>query len=107
MSKHTRRGRMTLTCSADYMYPSFDPFEEDLEFDYRMFEDADEALAVMERRSQRKRYMVGLFPGVNESFLQRDSIRKSPLFAPSTKPVTGKRSVRPLCQHEAQVPRST
>ncbi|KAF9646532.1 hypothetical protein BDM02DRAFT_3118464 [Thelephora ganbajun] len=58
----------------DYMYPSYDPFEEDLEFDYKIYEDADEALAVIDHRSQRKRYMVGLFPGVNESFLQRDSI---------------------------------
>ena len=58
------------------MYPSYDPFEK-LEFDYKIFEDADEALAAIGRRSQRKRYMVGLFPGVNESFLQRDSIRRS------------------------------
>ena len=60
------------------MYPSFDPFEEDLEFDYKTCEDVDEVLAIISRRSQRKRYMVGLFPGVNESFLQRDSIRESP-----------------------------
>lgn len=36
----------------------------------------------MEVRSRRKRYMIGLFPGVNESFLQRDSIRESLLLAP-------------------------
>jgi len=58
------------------MYPSYDPFEEGLEFDCRVYEDAEEALAVIDRKSQRKRYMVGLFPGVNESFLQRGSIRE-------------------------------
>lgn len=41
-----------------------------------MYEDVDEALAALGARSQRKRYMVGLFPGVNESFLQRDAIRE-------------------------------
>lgn len=66
-----------LTFFADYMYPSYDPFEEDLDLDYGVYEDPDEALAIIGRRSQRKRYMVGLFPGVNESFLQRDSIRES------------------------------
>lgn len=60
------------------MYPSYNPFEEDLDFDYGVYEDPDEALAALGRRSQRKRYMVGLFPGVNESFLQRDCIRESP-----------------------------
>ena len=70
---------MTEPFSTDYMYPSYDPFEEDLDFDPKIYEDADEALAVIDRRSQRKRYMVGLFPGVNESFLQCGSIRKSSL----------------------------
>jgi len=65
----------------DYMYPSYDPFE-DLDFDYKTYEDVDEALAVIDRLSRRKRYMVGLFPGVNESFLQRDSIRESLLLVP-------------------------
>lgn len=65
-----------LNFMTDYMYPSYDPFEEDLEFDYTMYEDVDEALAAIDRRSQRKRYMVGLFPGTNESCLQRDSIRE-------------------------------
>lgn len=59
------------------MYPSYDPFEEDPDLCHGVYEDADEALAVIGHRSQRKRYMVGLFPGVNESFLQRDSIRES------------------------------
>jgi hypothetical protein len=63
-----------LTPVADCMYPCYDPFEEDLEFDYTAYEDADEALAAIDRWSQRKRYMVGLFPGTNESCLQRDSI---------------------------------
>jgi len=78
-SEHRPYGQMTEPFSADYMYPSYDPFEEDLELDCKAYEDPDEALAVIDRRAQRKRYMVGLFPGVNESFLQRDSIRKSPL----------------------------
>lgn len=59
------------------MYPSYDPFEEDEEFDWGACKDADEALAVYGHRSHRKRYMVGLFPGTNESSLQRDSIRES------------------------------
>ena len=75
--RHTPYGRMTEPFTADYMYPSYDPFEEGLEFDCKTYEDVEEALAVIDRKSQRKRYMVGLFPGVNESFLQRDSIRKS------------------------------
>ena len=75
----TSHGRMTEPISADYMYPSYDPFEEGLEFDCKTYDDVEEALAVIDRKSQRKRYMVGLFPGVNESFLQRDSIRESPL----------------------------
>ena len=66
-----------LTFVTDYMYPSYDPFEEDPEFGCRTYEDPEEALAVIGRRSQRKRYMVGLFPGVNESFLRRYSIRES------------------------------
>lgn len=69
---------MTLNSFADCVYPSYDPFEEDPDLGYEVYEDADEALAVISHRSQRKRYMVGLFPGVNESLLQRDSIRKSP-----------------------------
>ena len=73
---------LSRTLFADYMYPSFDPFEEDPEFDYKTCEDPDEALAIISRRSQRKRYMVGLFPGVNESFLQRDCIRECPLLGP-------------------------
>ena len=76
MSEYTRRGQVTTTSFADYMYPSYDPFE-DQECDYGTYEDVDEALAIIGRRSQRKRYMVGLFPGVNESFLQRDVIRES------------------------------
>jgi len=60
------------------MYPSYDPFEEDPDLGSGVYEDADEALAVISHRSQRKRYMIGLFPGVNETFLQRDSIRESP-----------------------------
>jgi len=67
------------------MYPSYDPFEEDLELDYKVYEDVDEALAIIDRRSQRKRYMIGLFPGVNEYFLQRDSIRESLLLVPPYK----------------------
>lgn len=68
-----------LTFVTDCMYPSYDPFEEDPEFGCRTYEDPEEALAVIDRRSQRKRYMVGLFPGVNESFLRRYSIRESRL----------------------------
>lgn len=64
------------------MYPSYDPFEEEPEFDDKLYEDPDEALAVISRRSQRKRYMVGLFPGVNESFLRRDAIREFLLLVP-------------------------
>lgn len=64
-----------LSLVGDCIYPSYDPFE-DLEFDHRMYEDADEALAALDRRSQRKRYMVGLFPGVNETFLHRGAIRE-------------------------------
>ena len=60
---------------ADYMYPHYDPFEE-TGFDYETYEDADEALALLDRIPQRKRYMIGLFPGVNEFFLQRDAIRE-------------------------------
>jgi len=67
------------------MYPSYDPFEEDLELDYNICEDVDEALAIIDRMSQRKRYMVGLFPGVNECSLQRDSIRESLLPIPPYK----------------------
>ena len=67
---------------ADCIYPVYNPFEE-LEFDYRMYEDPEEALAVIDRRSQRKRYMIGLFPGVNELFLQRSAIRKFILSPPS------------------------
>lgn len=74
----------------DYMYPSYDPFEEDLELDHEIYEDPDEALAVIDRRSQRKRYMVGLFPGVNESYLQRDSIRESCLRVPLYKACNGR-----------------
>lgn len=66
---------MVLNYVADYLYPIYDPFE-DLEFDYSMYEDADEALEAISRRSHRKRYMVGLFPGVNESCLQRSAIRE-------------------------------
>ena len=66
-----------LTFITDCMHPFFDPFEEEPEFGCGIYEDPEEALAVIERRSQRKRYMVGLFPGVNESFLRRYSIRES------------------------------
>ena len=79
---------MTVAPFADYMYPCYDPFEEDLLFNCKAHGDADEVLAVIGRRSQRKRYMVGLFPGVNESFLQRDSIRESLLLFLSTTSVT-------------------
>ena len=75
--EYALHGRMMEPFSTDYMYPSYDPFEEDLEFDCKTYEDVEEALAVIDHKSQRKRYMVGLFPGVNESFLQRDSIRES------------------------------
>ena len=66
---------LTLIPVADYMYPSYDPFE-DFGLDYGTYEDVDDALALLDCTSRRKRYMVGLFPGVNESFLQRDAIRQ-------------------------------
>jgi hypothetical protein len=70
-----------LTPVVDHIYPSYDPFE-DLGLDYSICEDVDDALALLDRTSQRKRYMVGLFPGVNESFLQRDAIREFFMLVP-------------------------
>ena len=66
-----------LNTITDYMYPTYNPFEEP-EIDYSIYEDPDEALAVISRSSNKKRYMVGMFPGVNEFFLQRDAIREFP-----------------------------
>lgn len=70
-----------LNSVADYLYPSFDPFEN-VDLDYGTDEDPDEVLAALDRRSRCKRYMVGLFPGVNECLLQRGAIREFLLMVP-------------------------
>lgn len=65
---------MILNPVTDCRYPCYDPFEEP--FDYEAYDDPDEALAASNILSRRKRYMFGMFPGVDETSLLRDAIRE-------------------------------